>query len=202
MKMIELPAPQVKGAMSVEEAIERRRSVRSYTDSPLTMAQVSQLLWAAQGITDGRKRAAPSAGAVYPIEVFLAVGADCVESLEAGVYRYQPAEHALTLHLDGDVRAEAVAAASGQQFLLQAPVDILLAADRTRAAQRYHDRADRYVDMEAGHIAQNLHLQAEALGLGTVAVGAFHDAEVAEVFRLPEALVPLYLLPAGHPKGT
>ena len=200
MATIELPAPGLKGEMSVEEAIERRRSLRSYDDAPLTLGQVSQLLWSAQGLTDRRRRAAPSAGAAYPIDVFLAVGPDGVESLAAGVYRYLPADHALELHLEGDVRGQAAEAASGQQFLSQAPVNILLAADYARTAQRYGERAQRYVDMEAGHIAQNLHLQAEALGLGSVAVGAFSDAEVAQTYHLPPELIPLYLLPAGHPK--
>jgi SagB-type dehydrogenase family enzyme len=202
MKTIELPSPNVKGTMGVEDAIERRRSRRSYADSPLTLAQVSQVLWSAQGLTKGRKRAAPSAGAAYPIDVFVAVGPDTVESLPAGVYRYLPAGHSLELHLEGDVRALAAEAASGQRFLAQAPADILLAADYARTARRYGDRARRYVDMEAGHIAQNVHLQAEALGLGTVAVGAFSDSDVAEAFHLPADLAPLYLLPVGHPAGS
>jgi len=200
MGTIELPAPRLEGAVSVEEAIRRRRSRRSFADSPLTPAQLGQLLWSAQGVTEGRKRAAPSAGASYPMEVFVAVGPAGVGSLEAGVYRYLPAEHALEPHLAGDVRTQAAAAASGQRFLADAPVDILLAADYGRTAQRYGERARRYVDMEAGHISQNLYLQAEALGLGTVAVGAFDDAEVARVFRLPANLAPLYLMPVGHGK--
>lgn len=200
MANIKLPEPRLKGEMSVEEAIQRRRSRRSFADTPLTMEQLSQLLWCAQGVTDpaGRKRAAPSAGATYPMEVFVAVGQKTVGDLDAGVYRYVPAGHGLEKVLDGDLRGRVARAALGQDFLATAPMDILLAADYGRTSGRYGQRARRYVDIEVGHIGQNIYLQAEALGLGTVAVGAFSDDEVAKVFELSPPLQPLYLMPVGY----
>ena len=186
--------------MSLEEAISRRRSRRSFASKPLTLAQVSQLLWCAQGTTGerGLKRAAPSAGATYPLEIFLAVGRDTVTDLQAGVYRYVPSEHALLRTAEQDVRRQVAAAALEQYFLAQAPVDLLIAADCKRTTGRYGQRGVRYVHMEVGHVGQNIYLQAEALGLGTVAVGAFQDDEVARAFGLPEQLEPLYLMPVGY----
>ena len=200
MARIRLPQPRLKGQMSVEEAIQGRRSRRDYTDEPLTMEQLAQLLWAAQGITSPRehKRAAPSAGATFPMEIFVAVGPKTVGELPAGVYRYVPTEHALEKTADGDIRAEVAAAALGQEFMEVAPVDILMAAEYARTGNRYGERARRYVAMEAGHISQNIYLQAEALGLGTVAVGAFRDQAVAAAFKLPPRLEPVYMMPVGH----
>jgi len=202
MANVKLPEPRLKGEMSVEEAVQRRRSRRHFTAAPLTLEQLSQLLWSAQGITDpgGRKRAAPSAGATYPMDLFVAVGPKTVGDLGPGVYRYVPAGHELAEVFGGDVRAQVAEAALGQDFLGSAPLDILMAADYGRTAGRYGERAPRYVHMEAGHISQNLYLQAEALGLGTVAVGAFRDEAMARVFRLPSHLTPLYLMPIGHPE--
>ncbi|MDD5555761.1 MAG: SagB/ThcOx family dehydrogenase [bacterium] len=194
---IALPAPALKGRLSVEEAVARRRSVREYRKEPLALAEVSQILWAAQGITERRQglRAAPSAGATYPLEVFLVAGN--VTGLEAGVYRYLPARHALSRAFAGDVRRPLAAAALGQPWVRVAPATILIAAVYARTASRYGGRARRYIDMEVGHAGQNISLQAEALGLGTVAVGAFNDAEVKEVLRLPKEEEPLYLMPLG-----
>jgi len=202
MDKIRLPKPSLKGGMSVEEAIGRRRSRRGFRDEPLSLQQVGQLLWCAQGITGphGRKRAAPSAGATYPMELFVAVGKGTAGELPAGIYHYLPAEHALERTFEGDARGRIAAAALGQDFLAEAPLDILMAADYGRTGERYGGRGPRYVHMEAGHISQNVYLQAEALGLGTVAVGAFDDARMAEVFRLPDRLKPLYLMPVGRPR--
>jgi len=213
---IPLPPPQLKGGMSLEEAIRRRRSRRDFTDAPLTMEQLAQLLWACQGVTGERptrrgpsrespplvsalERAAPSAGATFPMEIFVAVGARTAGDLDAGLYHYHSAEHALQKTFDGDVRPQIAAAALGQDFLESAPVVILMAAESARTSRRYGERADRYVAMEAGHIGQNVYLQAEALGLGTVAVGAFHDEQVAAAFRLPKELKPVYVMPVGSP---
>jgi len=195
-----LPEPALKGKMSVEEAISKRRSRRSFAARQLTLAQLGQILWCAQGITGpkGRKRAAPSAGATYPMEVYVAVGKGGVEGLEAGIYRYDPLSHSIEKTGGGDVRTLVVSAALGQEFLAQAPVDILVAADYDRTTGHYGERGVRYVHMEAGHIGQNVHLQAEALGLGTVMVGAFRDEQVARVFGLPATLTPLYLMPVGY----
>jgi len=200
MASIKLPEPKLEGRLSVEGAIQRRRSRRDYSEEPLTIGELAQLLWAAQGITSTRerKRAAPSAGATFPMEVFVAVGPKTVGDLAPGVYRYVPAEHSLEKTMDGDIRAQVAAAALGQEFLEVAPVSILMAAQYARTGNRYGERARRYVAMEAGHIGQNIHLQAEALDLGTVAVGAFRDQSVAAAFKLPPQLEPVYLMPVGH----
>jgi len=199
---LQLPQPKLAGRVSVEEAMARRRSRRDFSDRPLTLEQVGQILWAAQGITGERgfKRAAPSAGATYPLELFIAVGGGAVTGLDAGVYRYIPSRHALARTGTRDVRREVASAALGQRFLAEAPVDVLIAADYARTTARYGERGIRYVHMEVGHVGENIYLQAEALGLGTVAVGAFRDEQVARAFGLPDPLVPLYLMPLGHPR--
>lgn len=195
-----LPEPRLHGGISVEEVIKRRRSIRSYADSPLTLAEVGQLLWAAQGITDPKSgfRAAPSAGATYPLEVHLVVGEGTVAGLAAGVYRYLPEGHRLERRLAGDLRARLAAAALGQPWVEAAPITIVITAIYQRTTARYGERGVRYVHLEAGHVGQNIYLQAVALELGTVAVGAFRDAEVAELLGLPQDEVPLYLFPVGR----
>ncbi|MGC9316764.1 MAG: SagB/ThcOx family dehydrogenase [Armatimonadota bacterium] len=191
---IDLPEPDTTGEMSVEEAIAQRRSVRQFADRELSAEQVGQLAWAAQGITDSRQgfRASPSAGATYPMELYLVT--------PDGVHRYLPREHAVETTKREDVRAELAAAALGQDFVGTAPLDIVVAAVYQRTMQRYGDRGRRYVHMEAGHIGQNIHLQAEALGLGSVPVGAFDDARVAETLGLPADQEPLYIIPVGYPR--
>jgi len=197
-KKVRLPQPRTKGKMSLEEAIARRRSRRALKDEALTLEQVSQLLWAAQGITDRARgfRAAPSAGATYPLEIYLVVGK--VEKLEPGVYHYSPHDHSLTLHKGGDVRKALCRAALGQRFIETAPVTIAIAAVERRTAARYGARAKRYILIEVGHVGQNIYLQAEALNLGTVAVGAYHDEEVQRVLDLD--LPVYYLMPVGKVK--
>lgn len=185
---IELPKPALKGKVSVEEAIKARRSRRSFSADPLTVKEISQILWAAQGITEPRRglRAAPSAGATFPMEILIALGPNSVTGLSAGTYRYVPAGNTLIRIGDKDIRSAVANAALGQQFLAQAPVTVLIAADYRRTTRRYVKRGQRYVHMEAGHISENIYLQAEALKLGTVAVGAFDDKETAKVFDLQE----------------
>ncbi|MFP4175845.1 MAG: SagB/ThcOx family dehydrogenase [Candidatus Brocadiia bacterium] len=197
---VDLVGPQQEGEMSVEQTIARRRSRRSFSTKALTLEEVSQIAWAAQGITgpEERKRAAPSAGATYPLEFIIAVGKGGVDGLEAGIYRYLPGDHALERTHEEDIRPQIVRAALGQRFLGRAPVVCLIAADYSRTARRYGDRARRYVHMEVGHAGQNIYLQAESLGLGTVAVGAFDDTGIEEVFNLPDDLDALYLMPVGH----
>jgi len=172
--------------------------MREYSAAPLPLAHAAQLAWAAQGVTDPRGlRAAPSAGALYPLELYLVAGE--VEGLEAGVYRYMPARHALERSGGGDRRARLGRAALGQDWLAEAPAVFVIAAVYERTAVKYGSRAERYVDMEAGHAGQNLFLQAVALGLGTVVVGAFRDEEVAAVLELPAGVKPLGLMPVGVP---
>jgi SagB-type dehydrogenase family enzyme len=195
-----LPPPATTGKLSLEEAVQKRRSIREYADAPLSMAETGQLLWAAQGVTDrrGGYRAAPSAGATYPLSVLLVAGN--VKGLEPGVYRYLPAEHALTRMQSGDIRKNLCSASLNQRWVKEAPAIIVLAADYGRTAGRYGPRATRYVDIEVGHAAQNVYLQATALGLGTVAVGAFDDDAVKKLLPLQKNEVPLYLMPVGKKK--
>lgn len=195
---VKLPSPKLKGKVSVEEALLKRRSVRDYRDEPLTLEEVSQVLWAAQGVTDPRGfRTAPSAGATYPLETYLVVGR--VEGLAPGLYHYDPAEHRLIRLNDQDLRAELAAAALGQGWVKKAAVDIVFAAVYKRTTQRYGNRGIRYVHMEVGHAGQNVYLEAVALGLGTVVIGAFHDDRVKKVLDLPEDEHPLYIMPVGRP---
>jgi SagB-type dehydrogenase family enzyme len=198
---INLPEPNTEGDISLEEAIARRKSVRRFSPQPLSLSQLSQLLWAADGLRNpsSRYRTVPSAGATYPLEIFVVCGWNGVEGLNAGVYRYDIPGHSLSLHVDGDARGELAAAALDQEFLLQAPVTVVVCAEYERTSLRYGGRAERYINFEVGHTGQNIYLQAAALGLGTVAVGAFYDEEVAKTLRLDSQFRPLYIMPIGKP---
>lgn len=194
---VTLPNPALTGVVAVESALHSRRSVRNFSSQPLTLAEASQLLWAGQGITDaGRKRTAPSAGALYPLELYLVAGN--VSELAKGVYRYHPREHALSRVADGDQRAALASAAHGQDSVSDGAAVIVVAAAYGRTTRKYGQRGKRYVHMEVGHAAQNIHLQAVALNLGTVAVGAFDEDKVKKIVNLPGAEQPLYLLPVGR----
>jgi SagB-type dehydrogenase family enzyme len=194
---VELPKPRYHSDTSIEEALLRRRSVRQYTDEPLTIQEVSQLLWAAQGMTGPRGfRTAPSAGATYPLETYLVVGE--VKGLVPGVYRYIPREHKLTKLIDGDLRSELSSAALGQEWVEKGAIDIVFTAIYERTTWRYGERGIRYVHMEAGHAAQNLCLQAVALDLETVVVGAFYDDRIRKTLNLGEKEEPLYIIPVGR----
>jgi SagB-type dehydrogenase family enzyme len=174
--------------------------VREFDRRPLALADMAQLLWAAQGVTGPeRERTAPSAGALYPLEVFLVAGKG--GEPPAGIYRYRAHGHDVALLSQGDQRARLAGAALAQDWLAAAPVTIVVAAVFERTASRYRRRAERYVLMEVGHAAQNIHLQAVALGLGTVVVGAFDDAEVKRVLGLAGHEQPLCLMPVGQPRG-
>ncbi len=187
-----LPDPMPTEPGSLEEAIAERRSVRDLIDRPLSDAQIGQLLWSAQGITGSRgRRAAPSAGATYPLEVYVAT--------TDRVAKYEIDDHALSDHLDVDRRSALAAAAFGQEWIADAGAVIVLTGVIERTADRYGDRAERFVLLEAGHAAQNVLLQATALDLVGVPVGAFDDAEVRELLELPTDHEPLYLLPIGFP---
>ena len=194
---IPLPPAVHKGTLSVEEALLARRSQRAYGESPLGLSELSQLLWAAQGITDEatRFRAAPSAGALYPLEVYVAAGK--VTGLPAGVYKYRPTGHELARGREGDVRGDLCNAALGQRAVAEAPAVLVFAAVYERTQGKYGERAARYVHLEAGHAAQNVYLQAAALGLGTVAMGAFVDEAVRGIVGLADGERPLYLMPVG-----
>lgn len=196
---ITLSAPATDGDVSVEAALDSRRSEREYASRPLSLSDVAQLLWAAQGVTDqDGGRTAPSAGALYPLELYLVAGH--VDSLPAGVYRYEPGTHRLHPVADGDRRKPLAQAAVGQAWVRRAPAVLVIAGVYERTASKYGQRARRYVHIEVGHAAQNVYLQAEALDLATVIVGAFDDDEVHETLGLPADHAPLALLPVGHPR--
>ncbi len=199
-RMIKLPKPKLKGEISLEEAINRRSSVRSYSAKPLTLAQLSQLLWAACGqrfdAATEASRTIPSAGALYPLEIFILVGK--VEDLSKGFYQYHHIDHSLELLKKEDLREVLSSSAWGQDFLAQAPVDLIVAAEPSRTTDVYGKKGERYIQIEVGHLAQNVYLQAEALGLSTCAVGAFDDDEVARILGFEKNLIPLYILPLGH----
>lgn len=192
-----LPEPKYDGDATLAEALLKRRSVREYSGQVLTLQELSQLLWAAQGITDARGfRAAPSAGATYPLEVYAVVGD--VEGVARGIYRYKPQEHRLLKVASGEWREALARAALDQQWVTQGAVNIVITAIYERTTGHYGKRGVRYVDMEAGHAAQNVCLQAVALKLGTVVVGAFEDRQVAGVLELPDNEIPLYIMPVGR----
>ncbi len=196
--IIELPEPRLESNISVEQALLYRRSVRSYKDLPLTIVEVGQLLWAAQGITEKSRgfRTAPSAGATFPFEVYLVAGD--VTGLTAGIYQYDYQHHRLLLRRMGDFRAKLSESALGQSSITNGAISIVLAGIFERTTQRYGERGIRYVHMEAGHIAQNVFLQAVALGLGSVPIGAFNDNNVQKSLDIPKNEIPLYILPAGR----
>jgi SagB-type dehydrogenase family enzyme len=197
---IGLPSPNQKGRISLEEAITRRRSIRHFTPEPISQSQLSQILWAAQGITNtwGRYRTVPSAGATYPLEVFIVCGLNCIERIGDGIYHYNIANHSLTQHHKGDVRLELARAALDEESIYQAPVNIVICALYERTTLRYGNRGERYVHIETGHAGQNIYLQATTLDLATVAIAAFHDEEVRKVLRLDKPYKPLYIMPLGR----
>jgi SagB-type dehydrogenase family enzyme len=187
---MELPKPRFKGDVSLEEAISKRRSVRRFRDEPVSIEDLSQILWAAQGLTEGRYRAVPSAGALYPIELIVAT--------KDGVYRYIPDGHRLEEGTEEDVRGELSQAALGQRFIKEAPVVLVITAVFERVKSKYGERGTRYVHIEAGHAAQNVCLQAVALGLSTVVTGAFYDSQVQEVLAIQRDFEPVYIIPIGY----
>jgi SagB-type dehydrogenase family enzyme len=194
-----LPSPVTEGSVSVEGALANRRSHRRFQNRELSAEQLSQILWAAYGITESRGglRTTPSAGALYPLEIYVIVGN--VSGIEAGVYKYIPQEHKITRTVAADIRNELSSAALGQTMVRDAPVTIVYCAVFGRITGRYGPRGrERYVFMEIGHSAQNVYLQAEALQLGTCAIGAFTDSGVSELLQLPAEEEPLYLMPVGY----
>ena len=196
MNKVKLPEPVYESNMSVEEAIKERRSIRRYGKNSLKLSDVAQLLWAAQGITGkGRFRSAPSAGATYPLEIYLVAGN--VTRLKPGIYRYLPQVNALEPVIKGDKRDGLSAAALNQKMVKNAQINIVITAVYKRTTGTYGERGARYAHMEAGHVGQNIYLQAETLGLGTVAIGAFDDASVVNVLELDKEEEPLYIFPVG-----
>jgi SagB-type dehydrogenase family enzyme len=193
-----LPAPRLSGSLSIEEGLNTRRSVREFTDESLSLSEVSQLLWAAQGVTSLEgARTVPSAGGLYPLEVYLISG--MVMGLPAGIYRYDTNGHALFPIGAGDRRRDLSAASFSQKSVEDGAINLIISAVYSRTTQKYGVRGTRYVDMEAGHAAQNIALQSLALGLGAVTIGAFDDGSVKKLLALSEDETPLYVIPVGHP---
>ena len=196
---IKLPAPEVRGIVSVETAIQNRRSIRTFQDKSIGLKQISQLLWAAGGVTvdgiTGPTRAYPSAGGIYPLVLYLVAGK--VTDLNPGVYKYSPFSNALLPVKEGDFRAQLSEAALGQLMVKRAPASIVVVALSDKTSDKYGERGlNRYVSMDAGHLGQNVHLQAYALGLGTCMIGAFNDRKVGNAISIEKG-TPIYIMPVG-----
>ncbi|UCE00703.1 MAG: SagB/ThcOx family dehydrogenase [Chloroflexota bacterium] len=193
---ISLPKPVLSSRISIEQALAQRRSIREYSSEPLTLEEISQLLWAAQGINrPGGYRTAPSAGALYPLEVYLV--SNQIDQVPAGFYHYNPEGHAIEQLLRGDFRYELSQAGLNQQAIQNAPAVFLITAIYERTTAKYGPRGRQYVHMEVGSAAQNVYLQAYSLDIGTVFIGAFHDDQVKRLFNLASEEQPLCLLPLG-----
>lgn len=194
MKIITLPQPQIIKSLYLDQAIQSRRSVRNFSDKELTLSQISQLLWAGDGITDPRRnyRSAPSAGALYPLDMYVIK--------KDGAWKYIVSGHELELVNKADVRNQLAHAALGQNYPAKAPVSIVIVAEYKRSTRKYGNMGIRYSHIEAGHIAQNLLLEAVALGLGSVPVGAFYGREIIKLLHLPNEQEPLYIISIGYKK--
>lgn len=195
---IKLPSPKLKGDISLEESLAKRRSIRSYKKEAINVNEISQLLWAMQGVTEKNwgLRTAPSAGALYPLEVYVVAGN--VENLDAGIYKYLSDDHSIVKILSGDKRKDLYNSALQQESILEAPVVFVIVAVFERTAIKYGIRSERYVYIEAGHSCQNLLLQATSLNLGAVPIGAFYDDRVKETIDLEENEKPIYIIPVGR----
>lgn len=197
-EIMELPDPRQDSGFSLERALVERRSMRQFSDEAITLPQLSQLLWSGQGVTNSRGlRTAPSAGALYPLEVYVSVGN--VEGLAIGLYKYQPATHRLSRLTDEDRRTQISKAAWDQDWVRKNAVLLVFSSVHSRTTEKYGGRGIRYVYIELGHAAQNVLLQAQALGLGAAVVGAFQDDSVAQILGLPRGERAIYLIPIGRP---
>ena len=192
--IIKLPKPVEKGTVSLEETIKKRRSKRNFSGKDLTLDEISQLLWSCQGITEQKRgyRSAPSAGATYPLEIYLVN--------KEGLFHYIPRTHSMERLDEKDLRGELRDACFGQGFVKDAAINIVISADFKRTSGRYRKKGENFVYIEVGHAAENVHLQAVALGLGSVSVGAFSDDAIKKLLHLPEELVPVYVIPIGYIK--
>lgn len=200
-KSIKLPKPQYDSNVSIEETLLKRRSIRSYKSEPLAIAEISQLLWSAQGVTNKKGfRTAPSAGALYPLEVYIAAGN--VTDLDAGIYKYYPHRHEIVNTVKGNKRSELCRAGLGQSSIKNAPAVMVFCAVFERVTGSYGKRGIQYVHMEVGHAIQNVCLQAISLGLGSVIIGAFNDYDVKEVMNFELDEHPLLILPVGKLKNV
>ena len=196
---IKLPPPATKGTVSVEEALQNRRSTRKFANRSLELAQISQLLWAADGINNPQgKRTAPSGRAAYPIDLYLVAGERGVTNLAPGVYRYVVADQALELVAPGEFRPAVAKACNSQVWIGEAPVIVVITGDIKRSAAKNGDQAALFTHLEAGCIGQNIFLQAGTLGLGAGVAGGFKDKPLAQALKLPDHDTPFLVMPVGH----
>jgi SagB-type dehydrogenase family enzyme len=195
--MIDLPEPRLESDYSIEQAIHNRRSFREFSNKPLSLSEVSQLLWSAQGTTDDKGlRTAPSAGALYPLVLYLVAGN--VKGLNSGIYQYAPGGHQLRKMRDGDSRMDLARAALQQYWIRESAAVLIFSAIEKRTTRKYGQRGIRYIHIEVGHSAQNVFLQAQSLGLGVAVVGAFDDSRIGTILNLPAEEQVLYLMPLGR----
>ncbi|MFX1259675.1 MAG: SagB/ThcOx family dehydrogenase, partial [Promethearchaeota archaeon] len=169
-----------------------RESIRNFSDKEIEIEKISQLLWAAQG-KKGYKRTIPSAGATYPLELY-------VIFKKKGIFHYDLEKNVLRMKREGEFNKKLAIASLDQNFIYEAPLNIIICADFSRTCNRYGKRGVRYVFIEIGHCAQNIHLEAVALGLGSVPIGAFYDEMVKNIIKPPEKIIPFYIIPIGYPK--
>ncbi len=194
-EVIKLPNPIIKSNISVEEAIYNRKSIRNFMDEQLSLKDFSQLLYSSQGITEGTHRVVPSAGALYPLEIYAAV--EDVENITPGLYHYIPHKHSIEYIAGGSIKPNIPSIAYNQLWIKDSAADIIIAADYSRTESKYRKMAEKYVHMEVGHASQNVYLQAYALGLGTTIVGGFDNKKMKELMGIP--YMPLAILPIGKP---
>ncbi len=196
---MDLMPPVFDGNISLEKAIKQRRTIRSFINKPVSGQQFSQILWAAQGITDdsGFKRAAPSGGSLNPADIYAVVGEKCVENLGSGVYHYRPVNHSITMISEGDRRKDVAVASLRQMWMADAPVLFVVSAEYDRICCKYGQRGIRYALIEMGHIGQNIFLQCQTLGLAAGIVGAFNDGEVSDAVGMEKGHEPLVIMPVG-----
>jgi len=193
--IIQLTDPNLTGKLTFEEALAKRRSVREFSSEALKRSQIGQLAWAGQGVTDSQRglRTAPSAGAMYPIELFFATA--------EGVYAYRPTEHSLLQTSQQDIRSNLARATATPEPVIGAGCAIIVTGSSRKLASRFGSKSRTYVALEAGHVAQNIQLQAVCLGLGSVTVGGLDTAAVRKVCRMSRDTEPLYVICVGYPVG-
>ena len=189
---LKLPNPILKGEKNLEECIYERESVRSYKEKEIEIEKISQILWAAQG-KKGHKRTVPSAGATFPLEIYITLK-------DKGFFHYNFEKHVLELITSEDLSKKLAQASWDQNFIAEAYLNVIICAIFERTTQRYGERGVRYVFIEVGHCAQNIHLEAVALGLSSVPIGAYEDNKVKDVLDLKKKIEPLYIIPVGFPK--
>jgi len=202
---IKLPNPSLKGTMTIEEALAKRRSIREYKDTLLTLEEVSQILWSAYGITDTVKRSgkelhtAPSAMAIYPLTIYLVAGK--VKDLPAGIYQYVPKDHYLILHKSGDFRNDLSTTSNSADMIKNAPVDLVYSTDTVIVNKAFGEKNGMILSgIGLGHSAENVYLQSTALGMGTCFVGGFNAGKVSAVINMPANEKTGCIMPLGKLK--